>query len=209
MRQQKKMIVSYDGPQTLSVTNNCSTTSGTAMDVSTNQSIDSIYSRGVSSTVIASGYGTNSMSIYGYTRLSRSGRAIGVWGAGSVLSNSSSQSNAFGVVGGFGYTNRAKGAGIYGTSTANILQLNQKYAGYFYGPVEVQGNLTVTGNINGVLLSPPASSVSSRSVFQNDSEDGSLAERFSNLVTQAYYYERPEIHISSVIGPAESNEEIE
>ena len=83
-----KLSVSYNGATSLSITNNNTTSSATSLYSYVNQTIDSIAPQGISSVLYTSGYGVNSTSVYGYSRSLRSGRVIGVWGAGSILSSS-------------------------------------------------------------------------------------------------------------------------
>lgn len=185
-----KLSVSYNGATSLSITNNNTTSSATSLYSYVNQTIDSIAPKGINSVLYTSGYGVNSTSVYGYSRSLRSGRVIGVWGAGSILSSSYSTSNNYGVVGTFGNSTQGKGAGIYGASNATILTLNKQYAGYFYGPVGIQGNLTVTGYISGVVLSSaPSALPSHHSRRPFDADD--LSSRLSSLELTSYYVDTP------------------
>lgn len=90
----------------------------------------------------------------------------------------------------FGQLNgTANGAGVYGTSTKgeNGSKVDGRYAGYFNGDTKVNGNLTVTGSINGVWLNTVSSNaVSAQS---DELESRSVAEKVAKLSAVSYYEE--------------------
>ena len=88
----------------------------------------------------------------------------------------------------FGQLNgTANGAGVYGTSTKgeNGSCVDGRYAGYFNGDTKVNGNLTVTGAIKGVLLN----TVSSHAVSTQAADFGgsSAVDKLAGLSTVGYY----------------------
>ena len=113
------------------------------------------------------------------------GRCFGVFGAAQNATDGYNY-GVYGVI--LGTT---KGAGIYGSSYANHYAgqaLTQRYAGYFYGPVKVQGDLTVTGNISGVMLSSP--SPSSGMLLSTNHEQrlsASVTESLGALEVKSFY----------------------
>lgn len=74
------------------------------------------------------------------------------YGVKGLAGNATSGWN-YGIYGQLDGTNN--GAAVYGTSTSgeNGTDVKGRYAGYFNGATKVNGNLTVTGSINGVILS--------------------------------------------------------
>lgn len=110
-------------------------------------------------------------------------RTYGVMG---IAGNATSGWN-YGVFGQLNGT--ANGAGVYGTNTSgeNGSRVDGRYAGYFNGDTKVNGNLTVTGTINGVWLNTvSANAVSAQS---GDFSGGSVAEKLANLSAVSYYAE--------------------
>lgn len=79
-----------------------------------------------------------------------SGRSYGVMGRAAHATTGWN----YAVIGQLGGT--ANGAAIYGTTSFSDygFSLPDRYAGYFRGPVKIEGDLTVTGSIYGVVLSP-------------------------------------------------------
>ena len=76
--------------------------------------------------------------------------------------NNSATGIPIGIVGRLAATNGcSRGIGVYGSSNSgvNINYVDTKYAGFFYGLTRVQGNLTVTGQISGTLLTRSPSSM--------------------------------------------------
>ena len=90
----------------------------------------------------------------------------------------------------FGQLNgTANGAGVYGTSTSGESgsRVDGRYAGYFNGDTKVNGDLTVTGSVKGVLLN----AVSSHAVSTQANEFGgsSVAEKLAGVSAVSYYEE--------------------
>ena len=115
------------------------------------------------------------------------GRCFGVFGEGYGATDGYN----YGVYGQIGSQN---GAGVYGTIHFTLGQpLDQRYAGYFHGPVKVQGNLTVTGNISGVMVSAPSpsSGSSTASVARNIAQE-QISNQLASLGVSAFYHEIPE-----------------
>lgn len=120
-------------------------------------------------------------------------RTYGVIG---IAGNATSGWN-YGVHGQLNGTNN--GAGVYGTATHNEYgsYVDGRYAGYFNGETKVNGNLTVTGAVRGVLLSPaanPATPVTSG--LADDNERESLSRRLATL-SAIFYMEAQNRHESS------------
>lgn len=111
------------------------------------------------------------------------GRSFGVTGIAGFATSGWN----YGVFGRIKGTHR--GAAIYGTTdvTENGIPLDKRYAGYFNGDVGVNGDLTVNGNIEGVLLGSSADlSLSSRSVSMED-ETESVAAKIAGFNAIPYY----------------------
>lgn len=140
-----------------------------------------------------------SYAMYGKSNCSSAIFQNGVTGRAEIVSPQSS-CRTYGVVGiagnatnGWNYgifgqlNGTNKGAGVYGTATngENGSYVDGRYAGYFNGPTKVKGNLTVTGAIDGVLLSQ-ASNSSAEQVLSDEAEDN-ITERLSSLTTIRYY----------------------
>jgi len=82
------------------------------------------------------------------------------------------------------------GAGVYGSACGVYgIDPGDEYAGYFYGDVKALGNLSVTGNITGVLLTPSANS----SILQHDYSvsnlrNSNITNLIGNLQPTTYLY---------------------
>lgn len=107
------------------------------------------------------------------------GRAYGVMG---IAANMSAGYN-YGVFGKLAGT--ANGAGIFGTVSAesNGVGVPGRYAGYFDGNTHVQGDLTVSGSINGIYLSVAMPSQTRQGIGEDYT---SYTDRLSELVTHTY-----------------------
>ena len=115
------------------------------------------------------------------------GRCFGVYGEGT----GATPGYNYGVYGVIGSEN---GAGVYGSTVYDMGQaLNQRYAGYFRGPVKVQGDLTVTGNISGVMVSAPSPQLGSASInaSRNITSDH-LADQLTSLDVSSFFLDIPE-----------------
>ncbi len=116
-----------------------------------------------------------------------SGRAYGVQG---VAGNATNGWN-FGIFGQLDGTNN--GAGVYGTATTgeNGSYIDGRYAGYFNGATKVNGNLTVTGSINGVILSQANNSAASAMSLTGEYEKASISDKLAALSSTRYYIDAP------------------
>lgn len=105
--------------------------------------------------------------VYGATNTSRNSKNYGVWG--SIAPNVS-------------------GAAVYGTIYYSSIALDDHYAGYFEGPVKVQGNLNVTGT----MLNASAPSTSSPLNFssQQDMLRGGVSMNLQSITPQRFRYEQ-------------------
>lgn len=113
-------------------------------------------------------------------------RTYGVMG---IAGNATNGWN-YGVFGQLNGTN--DGAGVYGTATSgeNGSCVDGRYAGYFNGRTKVNGNLTVTGSIFGILLSPVTQPIVSNLSYKNESV--SITDKLSKLSATCYYAEATE-----------------
>lgn len=129
-----------------------------------------------------------------------SGRTYGVQG---IAGNATSGWN-FGVLGQLEGTNN--GAGVYGTATTGEYgsYIDGRYAGYFNGATKVNGNLTVTGSINGVLLSQANNSVMSVASSVSEYEKTSISDKLATLSPTRYYIDEPTKLASAMTGVADT-----
>jgi hypothetical protein len=85
------------------------------------------------------------------------------------------------------------GAGLVASSTSTLPSyslFDHSYAGFFLGDVKVTSNLTVGGSIQGVLLSPPASSGGSVTMQEVTQEKGTdTASLLAGLDAYAYRHD--------------------
>lgn len=91
-----------------------------------------------------------------------------------------------------------KGIGVYGTTNSTLPVITQSYAGYFSGPTHVQGNFTVSGSINGVLLGSAATPSSIQSLEESEGTRAAQTTKLQNLTAQTYYLETPQINNDEV-----------
>lgn len=93
------------------------------------------------------------------------------------------------------------GAGVYGTMYANHpgINVSGRYAGYFHGATKVNGNLTVTGAINGVLLGTSASSSSAITASNTSAGTQTTTSKLSSLSVIPYYQDAQIATLSSEI----------
>ena len=140
----------------------------------------------VPATYFGGGYRCGIMGRAVYNTPQFSSKSFGVKGqAGNALDGYN-----YGVFGGLNGTNN--GAGIYGTATHNEIGsfVDGRYAGYFNGATKVNGNLTVTGSINGVILNLVSNSANI-SDLSNEFEKSSIIDKFSRLSATRYIPETP------------------
>lgn len=133
------------------------------------------------------------------------GAAFGVLGSAGNAGNGRN----YGILGKI--TGTRYGAGIYGTSNESDsgITLDARYAGYFNGNVKVAGDLTVTGNINGIVLSPSATGSSEAYAFQNNDRgtDSNVTNLFHELQVRTFQTETPQARmcVSLPEGPEEQS----
>lgn len=131
-----------------------------------------------------------------------SGRTYGVKG---LAGNATSGWN-YGIYGQLNGT--SNGAGVYGTSTSgeNGSYVDGRYAGYFNGATKVNGNLTVTGSINGVVLSKVsnASAPAAVSSVSDEYERMAVTDKLSTLSATRYYTEAPVKQVALMEGASDT-----
>lgn len=97
------------------------------------------------------------------------------------------------------------GAGVYGTATSgeNGYCVDGRYAGYFNGATKVNGNLTVTGSISGVLLNR-TSNVSMVSTLSEEFDGTTIKDKLARLSTTCFYTEASIDGASAIDNSADS-----
>lgn len=94
----------------------------------------------------------------------------------------------YGIFGRINFGN--KGAAVCGSiNNADYVNIDTCYAGYFHGLTHVQGNFSVSGTINGVLLSNSSSLRSS--LFDDASTVNSITYRLQGLTAHAFFISGP------------------
>ncbi len=179
--------------------------------------VSALYSKAIHQSNIWSSAGVKAFATA--TTPQGNGRCYGVFcGAGNGM-----EGYNYGIFSVLYYT--TKGAAVYGTTDESSLgqYLDNRYAGYFNGPVKVQGNLTVTGKISGLLLTPNSNSGSmsssgmekgiKRNVFDNKSAAGQL----KGLCINSFFHdaksfvsteESPRSEPSSLLPPTDAADSI-
>lgn len=117
------------------------------------------------------------------------GRCFGVYGQGY----GATEGYNYGV---YGCIGQQAGSAIYGSVNDHLgIALDQRYAGFFNGPVKVMGNLNVTGNISGVLLgaAPGISQSSVGDLSQNAAfrSDAAVSSQLTTLDVNTFYHAMP------------------
>ena len=122
---------------------------------------------------------------FSYTVLN-TGRSYGVLG---TAGNSTSGWN-YGVFGRIDGSN--DGAAVYGTSSEyeNGTFIDGKYAGFFNGNTKVVGDLSVTGNISGIILTPAPDDNASTRAYTNVIADD-YTSKITNIDVVPYYIQEP------------------
>ena len=125
------------------------------------------------------------------TRSSQSyGPGYGVYSIAMGANTSTSGSNSYSFYG----LITGKGAAVYGGVSGNsYYELSTSYAGYFNGLTHIQGDLSVSGNISGVLLTSsisPSESSPMQSIQELSSRNG-LCEGLLGLTAKSFYYKPP------------------
>ncbi len=141
-----------------------------------------------SSALLTPGYYNIGMTGISYiNNIRNNGRAIGVYG---VAGNSTNGFN-YGVFGSL-YTS-LNGAGIYGTINPDLgVNIDGRYAGYFDGATKIDGDLTVTGNISGVILGISSVANTSQTYSLNTNTDA-VSDKLVGFSAIPYYMEQPVI----------------
>lgn len=124
------------------------------------------------------------------------GRAFGVFGSAG-FATSGWNYGVYGRIMGTSY-----GAGVYGTSSnsENGTYVDGRYAGYFNGNTKVKGNLTVTGSINGVILSPSAQTPTTSLQTYTGTDAESVVDKTAGLNAMEYYNEMPAFANATISG---------
>ena len=123
---------------------------------------------------------------------------------------SSAAGVSFGVIGRMGPLNyRHRCVGVYGSYDYNIKTnyVDTTYAGFFYGRTKVKGNLTVTGQIRGTLLSNAPSSGNPESPSSFFRTENRLSDKIKTLKAFSYTYESPKRALYQAPAVEELNEE--
>ena len=90
-----------------------------------------------------------------------------------------------------GYANPLKpGAGVFGSAYYTWAVPDQLYAGLFWGPTKVIGELTVSGTINGIVLGPSATPNMRLSVSSPLPTSQSICSLLNGLATNTFYLEK-------------------
>ena len=124
------------------------------------------------------------------------GRAFGVFGSAG-FATSGWNYGVFGRIMGTSY-----GAGVYGTSSnsENGTYVDGRYAGYFNGNTKVKGNLTVTGSINGIILSPSVQTPTASLQTYTSADAESIVDKMAGLNAIEYYNTMPAFANAAVSG---------
>lgn len=116
------------------------------------------------------------------------GRAYGVWGEAKLAENGYNY-GVFGKLSGTEY-----GSAIYGTivSSDNGVQISGKYAGYFNGPVYVNGNVSSTDIYSNTIMcdyiyASNISSVSSQNTLSINGDTESVSDKVARLSAVVTY----------------------
>ena len=113
-------------------------------------------------------------------------RAFGIKG---IALNSTNGFN-YGILGGL--NTYQYGAGVFGTIHRTTgVYVDGMYAGYFDGNTKVDGVLTVTDGINGIILGNEAMSTSRQSLPLRESGSNNVSESLTGINAIAYFKEQP------------------
>lgn len=125
------------------------------------------------------------------------GASFGLWG---IAGNAANGWN-YGV---FGQIKGAQnGAAIFGTAYQNesAIYMSNRYAGYFHGPVIVDGTLSISNTLNGILLTPtvdPSVSFSDIATSGQNTEVA-ISRQLSALTVHTFYTEKPQPQLCQVL----------
>ena len=163
------------------------------------QSDNNAGSYGIRTNSYAKGSGGHSYGLYSFASSKANGYSIAVFGKGDNVT-SINPGNCYGVIGTIGASCSGYGVGVFGSNNGGWgITLDKKYAGYFAGPVKVQGDLTVTGTINGIVLSPSSSPSPGNMVSQEEETNRmELTSLLCGLSTSTYYVDMPQSKVASL-----------
>ena len=82
------------------------------------------------------------------------------------------------------------GAGVFGSSYLMYLTPDKAYAGYFWGPTCVDGDLTVSGAVNGVVLGASSSSAPRSQATANQYTENPIGGRLKGLAVNSFYIDK-------------------
>ena len=82
------------------------------------------------------------------------------------------------------------GAGVFGSSYLMYLIPDKAYAGFFWGPTCVDGDLTVSGAVNGIVLGASPSSSTRSQATVNQHTENSVGERLKGLAANSFYIDK-------------------
>lgn len=139
-------------------------------------------------------YGINSF--VSATNTSQIAAAIG----GYIRGNGTTNGVLIGVLGRMGSTNSThRVVGVYGSSTSslNTNMVDTAYAGFFNGLTKVRGDLIVTGQMRGTLLTNSPSFSNMRSSSENELVGNMLLNKLKDMKAMSYMYDMPKSQQSS------------
>lgn len=125
------------------------------------------------------------------------------YGVKGVAGNATNGWN-YGIFGQLNGTNN--GAGVYGTAThgENGVCVGGRYAGYFNGATKVNGNLTVTGSINGIILSQVSNTAALASTYTTEQDVVSMCDKLAALSATRFYTSSPVMQAEHMENVADS-----
>lgn len=143
------------------------------------------YQNGIHSK-ITNNYNRHNIGVYseaGYPSALESGRSVGVLG---IACNSTDGYN-YGVMGRLAGSQR--GAGVYGSIYNDMGSfVNDRYAGFFYGPTYVLGDLKVMGSI----ITPSDIRLKENVVLLSADDGGRTLDKVLEMNVISYNYKQPE-----------------
>ena len=153
----------------------------------TNDSINTGLYSSITSTQLNDFYGISSITLG--NRSDASNKVVAIHGLSK--SNAVTSGITIGVWGSLSsYYPYNKGVGVYGSVNSSFDNsiINGRYAGFFNGQTKIQGNLIVSGNIQGTLLGAPATS-SLDHEEQSERLSSQMANAIKRLTANTYYHE--------------------
>lgn len=186
-----QLKVHSNGYTAIARTTTAAPTSPLTIGDATNTS--SYYNISVASRAVVSGSFNAALEGYGGIGGATSGRSFGARG----IAGDATSGWCYGIFGGL--NTQKNGAGVFGTihNTTGVY-VDGLYAGYFDGQTKVSGKLTVTGGIDGMLLSAAANESSMQLMSQDETGTWSnnISSTFSGLNAISYYKEQPVMTLS-------------